>query len=54
MICIILLHHDDDFTSTYIITVELAVKQAGKNSYSHLESKIKNTKSTSCTFVTFK
>ena len=42
--------YDDDFTSTYIITVELAVKQAGKNGYSHLASKLKNTKPTSYTY----
>ena len=36
--------YDDDFTSTYIITVQLAVKQVGKNGYSPLESKIKTHK----------
>ena len=38
--------YDDDFTRTYLITVELAVKQAGKNGYFHLASKLKNKKPT--------
>ena len=46
--------YDDDFTSTYIITVELAVKQAGKNGYSHLASKLKNTNQPVIPIVTIK